>query len=967
MGTKIKTLLRKIRIKRTTILLALFVLMAGVLIQRLFTLQIIQGENYVSSFQSRTTKTRTLKSTRGNIFDRDGNLLASNKLAYSLTLEDNGSYEDTRTKNLTLNGIIYQVLKILKQNGDTVYNNFHIKLDDNNEYIFDVDEGFTLNRFRADIYGYSLIDDLTEEEAVSTAPQIMDELCGEDRFSIVLSGEDAYTAQELAAHNLPSELTKQEILDIAMIRYQLSNNSFQKYLAVTIATDVSEETVAAIMENLEQFQGIDVVEDSIRVYEDHESLGPILGYTGQASAEELEELMAEDSSYTTNAVIGKAGIEQYMETTLHGQDGQETVSVDNMGKVLKIDADTLVKPVAGDDVHLTIKRDWMEDIYEILKQRVAGILLSHIDDAKTFDVKSISDTMQIRIPIYDCYFQLMNNNVIDIDHFAAEDASETEKSMYVKFQQKQQEVFDTIRNEFVSDNPQTYQQHDEQMREYLEYLASDLLTNQLDILSIDMIDVSDPTYKAWEEDGSISLKEYLTYAASQNWIDISKIAPDGEYLDSAEVYQALTDYVIDYLKTDLEFSKIIYKYMLQEDRISGQEVCITLYDQGVLDKEDSHYEQLVSGTMTAYDFMITKIYTLEIEPAMLALDPCSASAVVVDPNSGQVLACVTYPGYNNNRLSNNMDVDYYAKLALDASSPFFNKATQQRTAPGSTFKLVSTIAGAQWGYFSTNGGVYTCTGSFDLITPDIDCWNTYGCGTLDLSSAIEQSCNPYFNMIGYTLGQDSNGEYSDSQTLSRLQSTASAMALDQKSGIEIVESTPKVSDAQGVASYMGQGTNSYTTTQLARYAALLANSGTAYKLTLLDKVTDSSGNIIEDNPSQVVSTVSLDQTYWDQIHNGMQRVITSNSTFSTLTVSVAGKTGTAQERVDRPDHALFIGYAPVEDPQYAVSIRVANGYSSANCCYIADDIFKYIFNLTDKKSIITGYASSETTEVTRRD
>lgn len=116
--------------------------------------------------------------------------------------------------------------------------------------------------------------------------------------------------------------------------------------------------------------------------------------------------------------------------------------------------------------------------------------------------------------------------------------------------------------------------------------------------------------------------------------------------------------------------------------------------------------------MTAYDFMINKIYNLEIEPAQLALEPCSASAVITDVKTGDVLACVSYPGYDNNRLVNNMDTDYYAKLSTDKSSPFFNKATQQTAAPGSTFKILSTIAGMSEGVID-DGTYINCTGSFD--------------------------------------------------------------------------------------------------------------------------------------------------------------------------------------------------------------------------------------------------------------
>ena len=199
----------------------------------------------------------------------------------------------------------------------------------------------------------------------------------------------------------------------------------------------------------------------------------------------------------------------------------------------------------------------------------------------------------------------------------------------------------------------------------MSYICNDLLRDTLGIISKDAIDTSDATYKAWTTDETISLKDYLTYATSQGWIDISSFSPEGEYLDSEEIYQALTEYIIDYLSTDTGFSKLLYKYMLQEDTISGQEICLVLYEQGVLDKNDDDYENLASGAMGAYDFMINKIYTLEIEPAQLALMPCSASAVVVDVKTGDVVALVSYPGYDNNRLTNDMDTDYYAKLALD--------------------------------------------------------------------------------------------------------------------------------------------------------------------------------------------------------------------------------------------------------------------------------------------------------------
>ena len=961
MGTKIKRIFKKISLKRTTVLILVFVIMSVVLVRRLFDLQIIQGEDYISKFQARTTKERVLKSTRGNILDRNGDILASNVLSYSLTLEDNGTYTSTREKNLTLNGVAYQVLQILHSNGDDITHSFHIVVDKNGEYAFDVVEGFTLNRFRADIYGQALIDDLKDEQKTATADQMMEFLTGSEKFSIVLSGDRAYTEDELISHGLPLTLTKQEMLDIATIRYELNTNSFKKYMQVTIATNVSEKSVAAIMENKTGLQGIDVVEDSIRQYIDDESMAPILGYTGKASSEELTELRKQNPDYSNDAIVGKAGIEQYMELTLQGTDGKETVSVDNLGKVLKIDEDTKVEPVAGDDVQLTIETDWQSAIYQILKQRVAGVLLTKIDAAKTFDYTYVTDASQIRIPIYDVYNALISNSVIDITKFSNEDASDIEKNLYAKFQQKQQRVFDTISTKLNGSNPPAYKDEDEETQEYLSYICNDLLRDTLGIISKDAIDTSDATYKAWTTDETISLKDYLTYATSQGWIDISSFSPEGEYLDSEEIYQALTEYIIDYLSTDTGFSKLLYKYMLQEDTISGQEICLVLYEQGVLDKNDDDYENLASGAMGAYDFMINKIYTLEIEPAQLALMPCSASAVVVDVKTGDVVALVSYPGYDNNRLTNDMDTDYYAKLALDQSSPFFNKATQQTTAPGSTLKLLSTIAGMEEGIID-EGTYIECTGTFDYVDPPINCWYKNGHGSLDIRTAIEQSCNYFFNMIGFQLGKVGDNEFSEVQSLNKLQEYASLIGLDRKTGIELSEATPKVSDAKAVPSYMGQGNNLFTTSELARYATVMATSGNVFKLTLLDKVMNPKGDVIQEYEPEIEDVVNISSNIWDVIHDGMRRVIQTHSQFDGLGVEVAGKTGTAELDLRHPNHGLFIGYAPASDPEYAVAIRIANGYSSGNACLIANDIFKYMYNLADKDSILTGIASTDTSD-----
>ena len=271
MGTKIKRFFKKIRIKRTTVLVLVFVFMSATLVRQLFELQIIQGEAYISKFESRTTKKRVIKSTRGNIYDRNGEELATNVLAYSVTFEDNGTYDSTREKNLTLNGIAYKVLKILESNGDSISTGFHIVLDESGNYTFDVDEGFTLNRFRADIYGEPLIDNLTKKQKNATADQMIEFMSGKEGFSIVLYGDNAYTKEELTSHGIEFMLsaiktslidainTSDEMSDGAMDKATMRRKQIEKFLEthpyimnadVRALFDVSSATANRILADL---------------------------------------------------------------------------------------------------------------------------------------------------------------------------------------------------------------------------------------------------------------------------------------------------------------------------------------------------------------------------------------------------------------------------------------------------------------------------------------------------------------------------------------------------------------------------------------------------------------------------------------------------------------------------------------------------------------------------------------------
>ncbi|MDE7008097.1 MAG: penicillin-binding protein, partial [Lachnospiraceae bacterium] len=367
-------------------------------------------------------------------------------------------------------------------------------------------------------------------------------------------------------------------------------------------------------------------------------------------------------------------------------------------------------------------------------------------------------------------------------------------------------------------------------------------------------------------------------------------------------------YIMDQLDEDAYFTKKIYRFMIKKDVISGNQICQILLEQDVVEISEEDKDLFKRGGVSAYNFMMDRIRNLDITPAQLALDPHSASAVITDVNTGDVLALVSYPSYDNNRMANGVDAEYFSELLNDLSTPMRNYATYQVTAPGSTFKMVSATAGMMEEII-TPQSTFFCSGIFDKIEPPPTCWNRGGHGTLNVSGGIGNSCNVYFYEMAYRLGMTGES-YSSDTGLKKLEKYAGLYGLTDTSGIEIEETTPQVSTEDAVRSAIGQGNHSFTTVGLARYVTTVANSGTCYDLTLIDRITDRNGVQLTDNHAKVRNIIDMEPSYWNAIHQGMRQVVESNSHYRGLGINVAGKTGTAEENKRRANHALFVCYAP---------------------------------------------------------
>lgn len=323
--------------------------------------------------------------------------------------------------------------------------------------------------------------------------------------------------------------------------------------------------------------------------------------------------------------------------------------------------------------------------------------------------------------------------------------------------------------------------------------------------------------------------------------------------------------------------------------------------------------------------------------------PAVGSAVVMDVNSGAILACATYPSYNLVSY-----YDDYEKLAKDKSSPLWNRALQSTYEPGSTFKLSVALAGLEEGIINerTNvycGQIYTF---FKDINPPFKCLHKHG--NIDVAEAINQSCNIFFYETGRLLGIEKMNDYS------------TRLGLGQKTGVEINESTGVLASiayrqAHGgiwypgdtVQAAIGQSDNLFTPIQLCNYVATVANGGTRYKAHFVKSVksADYTQTILENKPV-VLNETGISQESLEIVKGGMKRLGARLNAFKSLPVAVAAKTGTAESKakvngkIEEGLNGFMVSFAPADKPEIAVCVAIENLNSGSATAELVANIYK---------------------------
>ena len=400
---------------------------------------------------------------------------------------------------------------------------------------------------------------------------------------------------------------------------------------------------------------------------------------------------------------------------------------------------------------------------------------------------------------------------------------------------------------------------------------------------------------------------------------------------------------------DMNVDGTITDEYVSKEAVSGSDVILTI---------DS---KLQAVTEQALADNINKIanhgFSQEDNPAD------AGAAVVLNVKTGEVIAMASYPDYDPSAFVNGIDTNTWNYYINGDTKPLENKAISAMYSPGSTYKMVTALAGLETGTITPKTKIND-TGVFRKYNSSWKCWNRHGHGYLNVSQAIEHSCNYFFYDLGDRLGIDNLAKYSY------------YLGLGHKTGIELKGEIDGVlasneiakqenrvwNPGETISAAIGQSYNTFTPLQMAKYVAMIANRGKNLDVTIVKSIINPDGSEIsrDEYESYVNEKLGLQQENVEEmsfkeenieaILEGMRGVTsesggTAYSTFRNFNIEVGGKTGSAQTGVQGKTNAWFVGFAPFDDPEIAIVVFVRNGGHGSYTAEVARDIIAQYFGM----------------------
>ncbi|MEI6702373.1 MAG: penicillin-binding protein 2 [Deltaproteobacteria bacterium] len=320
----------------------------------------------------------------------------------------------------------------------------------------------------------------------------------------------------------------------------------------------------------------------------------------------------------------------------------------------------------------------------------------------------------------------------------------------------------------------------------------------------------------------------------------------------------------------------------------------------------------------------------------------AGAAVVLDVNSGEILAFVSNPGYDPSLFSGKLPADKWKEYLEDKRHPLENKALTGQYPPGSTFKIITALAGLEEGVVNESSSV-VCKGSYEIGNSTFRCWSKSGHGSVSLRRSLKESCDVYYYQLGEKLGVDRIAKMAERF---RLGSALGIGLLNEKNGlIPTTEWKQKRFGKRWFAGEtlpvaIGQGYVLMTPIQLASMIATVANDGIVRRPHLVKRIVDADGKSLKEFGPEIISKTNISPDNLRKVKQGLLDVVNAAGGTGTNArlgdVRVAGKTGTSQvvklsedRKKSLPyqyrDHALFVAFAPFDKPEIAVAVVVEHG------------------------------------------
>jgi len=319
----------------------------------------------------------------------------------------------------------------------------------------------------------------------------------------------------------------------------------------------------------------------------------------------------------------------------------------------------------------------------------------------------------------------------------------------------------------------------------------------------------------------------------------------------------------------------------------------------------------------------------------------AGAAVAMDVTNGEILAFVSNPGFDPSLFSGKMPTDVWQGYLDDKRRPLENKALSGQYPPGSTFKMVTALAGLQNNVINDSTTI-NCNGSYELGTSTFKCWNKKGHGVTNLRKSLRESCDVYYYQLGEKLGVD------------KIAAAAQAFKLGAPLGVELLNERSGLIPTsewkqkrfgkrwfhgETLPVAIGQGAVLLTPIQMASMTATIANEGTIYRPHLVKRIVDADGKTLRETKPEILGTTPFSKESFRLVKQGMLAVVNepggTGAAARLYDVKIAGKTGSAQvvklrdSKLGTPyqfrDHALFVAFAPFEKPEIAVAVVVEHG------------------------------------------